>query len=146
MTTEQLIDGIVGAILEEFGASYPIRTENNEQGFKGPCFYVKCIRPVKNRFFWKRYHRTWQMAVYYFPRERTISEAYEPNVERNEVAERLFDCLDMFPVGESKVMPTDKETTESDGVLVMTFNVEMYVTKEDDAELMQSQTTTLEVE
>ena len=146
MTTEQLIDGIVGAISEEFGASYPIRTENNEQGFTGPCFYVKCIRPVKNRFFWRRFLRTWQMSVYYFPKERTAAEAYEPNVECNEVAERLFDCLEMFPVGEAQVMTTDKETTESDGVLVMTFNVEMYVTKENDAELMQTQTTNLEVD
>ncbi len=146
MTTEQLIDGIVGAIHEEFGASYPIRTENNEQGFTGPCFYVKCIRPVCNRFFWRRYLRTWQMAVYYFPKEHEIAEAYEPNIERNEVAERLFECLEMFPVGDAKVMTTDKEATESDGVLVLTFNVEMYVTKADDAELMQTQQTNMEAD
>lgn len=146
MTTEQLIDGIVGAISKEFGTSYPIRTENNEQGFAGPCFYVKCIQPAKNRFFWRRFLRTWQMSVCYFPKERTAAEAYEPNVESNETAERLFDCLEMFPVGNTQVMTTGKEATESDGVLVMTFNVEMYVTKEDDTELMQTQTTNLEVD
>lgn len=146
MTTEQLIDGVVGAISEEFGTGYPIRTENNEQGFNGPCFYVKCIRPTQNRFFWRRFLRTWQMAVYYFPEERKPAGDYEPNTERNEVAERLLGCLEMFPVGSAQVMTTDKEATESDGVLVMTFNVEMYVTKADNTELMQTQTTNLEAE
>lgn len=146
MTTEQLIDGIVGAISEEFGTSYPIRTENNEQGFTEPCFYVRCIQPTQNRFFWRRFLRTWQMAVYYFPKERAIAEPYEPNTERNEVTERLFDCLEMFSVGGTTVMTTDKSATESDGVLVMTFNVKMYVTREDDTELMQTQKTDLEAE
>lgn len=146
MTTEQLIDGVVGAISEEFGTDYPIRTENNEQGFNGPCFYVKCIRPTQNRFFWRRFLRTWQMAVYYFPAERILAGDYEPNTERNEVAERLFECLEMFPVGDARVMTTGKEATESDGALVMTFNVEMYVTKADNTELMRTQTTNLEAE
>lgn len=54
MTTEQLIDGMVNAIYEEFGEEYPIRTENNEQGFHEPCFYVRCVTPAKNLYFWKR--------------------------------------------------------------------------------------------
>lgn len=145
MTTEQLITGIVGAIYGEFGGDYPIRTENNEQGFDSPCFYVKCVRPSKNRYFWRRFYRTWLISVYYFPHEKEMGSAYEPNQECNEVAERLFDCLDMFKVGEAFVDSKDKETTMSDGVLVMTFNIHTYEIQADSTEAMQTQKTTMEV-
>ncbi len=145
MTTEQLITGVVGAIYEEFGEEYPIRTENNEQGLEGPCFYVKCVRPSANRYFWRRYYRTWLINVCYFPQEKTLDDAYEPNRECNEVSERLFNCLDIFKAGESYIDSKDKEATVSDGVLVMTFNVHTYETKADSTEAMQTQKTTMEV-
>ncbi len=145
MTTEQLITGVVGAIYEEFGERYPIRTENNEQGFEGPCFYVKCVRPSVGRYFWRRYYRTWLISVYYFPNEKVLGEAYEPNRECNEVSERLFACLDVFKVGDGYIDARDKEATINDGVLVMTFNVHAYEVRAQETEAMQTQKTTMEV-
>ncbi len=144
MTTEKLIDGIVGAIAEEFGAGYPIRTENNEQGFDGPCFYVRCVQPWKRRFFWRRYYREWLMAVHFFPGERAVDGAYEPNLEMNNASERLFDCLETFDTEDGPVRIKDASMTVSDDVLVMSLTVEVYETRDEAYDLMQTQTTIME--
>lgn len=142
MTTEKLIDGIVNAIV---GEGYPVRTENNEQGLNGPCFYVRCVQPWKRRYFWRRYYREWLMSVHYFPGERTVDGAYESNLEMNEMSEHLFDRLETFDTEEGPVRTKDASMTVSDGVLVMTFTVEVYETKDEDVDLMQTQTTIMEV-
>jgi len=147
MTTEQLIGGMVNAIYEEFGEEYPIRTENSEQGFQGPCFYVRCVTPAKNLYFWRRYRRTWLMNICYFPRESEVSSPSEPNAEMNDAAERLFDCLEIFQVGDRLVRTTDKQTAVSDGVLVMSARVQAdEIRTAPETVMMETQKTELEVE
>lgn len=145
MTTEQLIDGMVNAIYEEFGEEYSIRTENNEQGFRGPCFYVRCVTPTKNLYFWKKYRRTWLCNVCFFPNETEISEITEPNAEMNDAAERLFDCLEMFPAGGRMVRSLGKQTAVSDGVLVMSFHIQSDEIRSDPTVMMETHETEVEV-
>lgn len=81
MTTEQLIDGVVNAIFQEFGETTRIYTEQIEQGLDAPCFLVLAINPQKNRFLGRRYHRTCTINIIYFPGSQLASQMELRNVK-----------------------------------------------------------------
>ena len=62
-----IIEGISASLNAEFGDDYTIYTENVEQGLKEPCFFISCINPTSRIFLGKRYFKTNQMCIHYFP-------------------------------------------------------------------------------
>lgn len=139
MTTEQLIDGVVGAIYKEFGESYPIYTENNEQGMDEPCFLVTAINPQKNRFLGRRYRRTVTLNVNYFPTSPAkVTDESAARKEMNDAAERLFDCLEIITANGHKIKGFNQGYTVSDGVLVYTLDFDYYEIEKVEVPIMQS--------
>lgn len=118
-----IIDGICVAINDEFGDTYEIYTENIEQGLKEPCFSILCLNPTVEQFLGKRYFRTNQFCIHYFPKSS------EKQFECHQVAERLFECLELITVNGDLKRGTSFHSEISGGVLSFFVNYDMFVYK-----------------
>lgn len=129
----EIIDGITIAISAEFGDDYEIYTENIEQGLTEPCFSVLCLNPTIEQFLGKRYFRTNQFCIHYFP------SSDEKRFECNKVMERLFKCLEIIVVDGDLIRGTSFHAEYSEGVLNFFINYDLFVHRpEDDKSRMES--------
>lgn len=119
----KIIDGISVRINAVFGDSYEIYTENVEQGLNEPCFSVLCINPTIEQFLGKRYFRTNQFCVHYFP--KTNDKQYESFA----VVERLQNALEYITVDGDTVRGTQMHSEVIDGILSFFINYDMFVYK-----------------
>ena len=122
----EIIDGISVAINTEFGDTYEIYTEDIEQGLKEPCFSILCLNPTVEQFLGKRYFRTNQFCIHYFPKSR------ERQSECNSVAERLFGCLEVITVDGDLIRGTSLHSEISDGVLSFFVNYDLFTYKHEE--------------
>ena len=119
----KIIDGISIALNTEFGDDYEIYTETIEQGLKEPCFSILCINPSTEQFLGKRYFKTNQFCIHYFP------SSNEKKSECNSVTERLFDCLEIITVDDDLIRGTSLHPEISDDVLSFFVNYDLFVYK-----------------
>ena len=119
----KIIDGISVAINSEFGDSHEVYTEDIEQGLEEPCFSILCLNPTINQVLRKRYFRTNQFCIHYFP------SSSEKRSECHAVAERLMNTLETITVDGDLCRGTDMHSEVTDGVLSFFVNYDMYVYK-----------------
>ena len=124
----RIIDGISVAINTEFDDTYEIYTENIEQGLKEPCFSILCLNPTVEQFFGKRYFRTNQFCIHYFPTSN------EKQSECLAVADKLFDCLEVITVDGGLIRGTSLHSEISDDVLSFFVNYDLFTYKHEEAE------------
>lgn len=62
-----IVEAISCSLNKEFGDDYEIHNEEIKQGLKEPCFFIACLNPNNNLFLGKRYERTNQFCIQYFP-------------------------------------------------------------------------------
>lgn len=124
----EIIDGICVAINAEFGDDYEIYTESVEQGLQEPCFSILCLNPTVERFLGKRYFRTNQFCIHYFPKTE------ERQSECLAVAERLFSCLETITVGGDLIRGNTFHSEISDGVLSFFANYDLFTYKHEEVE------------
>jgi hypothetical protein len=117
---EQIINGILTAISEEFGDEYTLYTESVMQGMKEPCFFVFCINPNTRLFRGRRYYHENQFAIQY------LTAADEPRTECASVAERLFACLELITVDGDLMRGTEMDADISDEVLTFTVSYNFF--------------------
>ena len=120
----KIIDGISIAIHSEFGDHYEIYTESVEQGFEEPCFSIRCLNPTINPKLGKRYFRTNQFCIHYFP------ESAEERSECNAVAERLICALGYITIDGDLCRGSGVHYEVVDNVLSFFVNYDLYVYKE----------------
>lgn len=120
----KIIDGISVAIHSEFGESYEIHTESIKQGLTEPCFSILCLNPTIEQFLGKRYFRTNQFCIHYFP------SSNEPQSECFSVTERLMTTLETITVDGDLIRGTKMNSEIIDGVLSFFVNYDMFVYKE----------------
>ena len=120
----KIIDGISVAIHSEFGDPYEIYTESVEQGLNEPCFSILCLNPTVEQFLGKRYFRTNQFCVHYFP------SSNEKQSECHNVMERLVSTLEIINVDGDQCRGTEIHSEIVDGVLSFFVNYDMFVYKE----------------
>lgn len=125
-----IIGGIAKALHAEFG-SIPVWAEQQKQGFEEPCFYVYCTEPTSRVFLGKRYFKQHPLCVTYFP-----SRSNAQREECNDVAQRLFDCLEYIELEDGKIMGTNMKYAISDNVLVFTLNYDTFAYKVEQTEAM----------
>ena len=130
----KIIDGISISLNAEFGENYKIYTESIEQGLKEPCFFITCLNPTTELFLGKRYFRTNQFCIQYFP------ETNEKQRECNGVAERMLQCLEYITIyGEDKpIMGTKMKYEVVDGVLNFFVNYDCFIRKTEQQTPMES--------
>ena len=124
----KIIDGISVAINSEFGDDYEIHPESVEQGFVEPCFFILCLNPTINQVLGKRYFRSNQFCIHYFP------SSDEKRSECHAVLERLMGALEIIEVDGDQCRGTDMHSEVVDNVLSFFVNYNMYVYKEKAAE------------
>ena len=120
-----IIEAISISLNEEFGDGYETHMEEIKQGLKEPCFFITCLNPTTELFLGKRYFRTNQFCIQYFP------ETNEKQRECNGVAERMLQCLEYITIyGEDKpIMGTKMKYEVVDGVLNFFVNYDCFVRK-----------------
>lgn len=124
-----IIESISVALNGTFGDGCEIHMEELEQGLEEPCFFISCLAPSASLFFGKRYFRTNQFCIQYFP------ASSERQRECNDVAERLYECLEYItPDGDtSPIRGTKMKHEVVDGVLNFLVNYDLFVYKKDSA-------------
>lgn len=124
----KIIDGICIAIQSEFGDNYEIYTETIEQGLTEPCFSVVCINPALEQFLGKRYFRTNQFCIHYFP---NISDK---KAECYSVLERLMNSLELISIDGDMVRGTAMHGEVVEDMLNFFVNYNMFAYKEQSKE------------
>ena len=124
----KIIDGICVAINGEFGDEHNIYTETVNQGLKPGSFMVLCLNPTIEQFFGKRYFRTNQFCIHYFP------QTNEPRSENLSVMERLHNALENITVDGDLCRGTTMHAENVDDVLSFFVNYDMFVYKDVTAE------------
>ena len=130
----EIIEAISVSLNQEFGDDYEIHMEEIKQGLKEPCFFIACLNPTNNLFMGKRYERTNQFCIQYFP------ETNEKQRECNGVAERMLQCLEYITIyGEDKpIMGTKMKYEVVDGVLNFFVNYDCFIRKTEQQTPMES--------
>ena len=129
-----IIEAISISLNEEFGDGYETHMEEIKQGLKEPCFFITCLNPTTELFLGKRYFRTNQFCIQYFP------ETNEKQRECNGVAERMLQCLEYITIyGEDKpIMGTKIKYEVVDGVLNFFVNYDCFIRKTEQQTPMES--------
>lgn len=70
-----IVEAISCSLNKEFGDDYEIHNEEIKQGLKEPCFFIACLNPNNNIFLGKRYERTNQFCIQYFPQSAKKQES-----------------------------------------------------------------------
>lgn len=129
-----IIEAISISLNEEFGDGYETHMEEIKQGLKEPCFFITCLNPTTELFLGKRYFRTNQFCIQYFP------ETNEKQRECNGVAERMLQCLEYITIyGEDKpIMGTKMKYEVVEGVLNFFVNYDCFIRKIEQQTPMES--------
>ena len=129
-----IIEAISISLNEEFGDGYETHMEEIKQGLKEPCFFITCLNPTTEPFLGKRYFRTNQFCIQYFP------ETNEKQRECNGVAERMLQCLEYITIyGEDKpIMGTKMKYEVVDGVLNFFVNYDCFIRKTEQQTAMET--------
>lgn len=125
---DKIISGISFAVGSEFGDDYDIHKNGVKQGLTTPCFSILCLNPTIEQVLGKRYFRTNQFVVHYFP------STDEPQLECHSVTERLMGCLEYIDIDGDLVRGTGMTSEIVDDVLSFFVNYNMYVYKDIPAE------------
>lgn len=116
----EIMDAVTRKLSELFGDRYTIYTDSVEQSLSGPCFFVRFLEPSEKPLLGRRYMRTYDMSVQYFP------ENPEPSRELNDVTERLMDGLEYITLRDGAMRRgRDRSGKVSDEVLTffVTYDV-----------------------
>ncbi len=129
-----IIEAISISLNEEFGDGYETHMEEIKQGLKEPCFFITCLNPTTELFLGKRYFRTNQFCIQYFP------ETNEKQRECNGVAERMLQRLEYITIyGEDKpIMGTKMKYEVVDGVLNFFVNYDCFIRKTEQQTAMET--------
>lgn len=123
---------IINAIMEaisvslnmEFGDRYKIYKEIKQQDLQEPCFFIQCLNSTNKLFINKRYFRTNQFSIQYFP-----GQEGQKNEECYAVAERLFRCLEWIEIEKNLTMGTQMRYELVGAMLHFFVNYDMFVCK-----------------
>lgn len=119
-----IIEAISMALNAEFGDNYEIHMEEIKQDLKEPCFFISCINPTSSLFLGNRYLRESMFCIQYFPEQKGNEKR-----ECNEVAERLFLCLEWLDIDGEQVKGTRMKCEVVSGILNFFVNYDVYIQK-----------------
>jgi len=128
---QAIVDSIIAAILEVFpGAN--IYDEKVKQGFKTPCFIIRCINPLSEQVLGNRYYRQNLFSIQYSPDEKNAnSECYR-------VQDVLFRALEYIKVDDDLQRGTNMRGEVIDGVLTFLINFNMFIYFKDELDPMEN--------
>jgi len=123
------------AVYNAFGDGYEIYTDRVTQGLHEPCFLVSCLSGTRGVDLGRRYARTAQFSVQYFPRvEGDCAEIAD-------ALERLLEALDTIEADGCLLHGKDITGTPHDGMLTVTAIYDGFVLREETLPDMDSLST-----
>ncbi len=126
-----IISAICVKLYNAFGDGYDIYTENVEQGFNEPCFFVSSASAITNHFRNNVYVENNLFSITYFPSTKDKAK------ECNNVREKLYDLFEFLEFQGSLLGGKDMEGIVQDDVLVFTVNYDFFTLKEMEKEKME---------
>ena len=99
--------------------------EDIKQDLQKPCFFIASINPTVSPFPGGRYRRENQFIIQYFPQSDTDFQA-----ECNNVAERMFWCLEEIEAMGSMIRGCNMNYKVVDGVLNFYVNYNFFVRRQ----------------
>ena len=135
---KSVIDGICLAISSKFVDS-EIYTEAVKQGLKNGSFLIVCLNPTNTQFLGRRYFRSNQFCIHYFPKSD------EPNSEFIDVLETLQESLELINVNGDLLRGTNMSSEISEDVLHFFVNYDFFTIRKTDDEYMEQFDYTSEV-
>jgi len=122
-----VINSIIEAIAQKLGAvygqHYKVYTENTEQDFEKPCFYIEHLNSSQKNMISIRYKNINNFAIRYF------SPQEHPNEDCHNIGASLFDILEYITAGGSLLKGTGMETGIEEGVLLFFVSYNMFILK-----------------
>lgn len=145
MIVNEILGCIAQAIHEEFGDGYAIYDEMKEQELKEPCFFVFSLSAPDSlvlgiRDSGERHYRPLQFGIQYFP------SSHNRKAECNDVADRLFHCLEWIEASDGPLIGSGMDRTYSDDVLTVTVNYNLYTMSHSEKPIMEDLTQNTSVE
>ena len=135
MTIGTITSAVSTAVHNAFGEEYEIYTDRVTQGLHEPCFLVSCLSGTRGVDLGRRYSRTAQFSVQYFPRVEGDS------AEINDALERLLEALETIETDGRLLHGKDITGTPHDGMLTVTASYDGFVLREETLPDMDSLTT-----
>ena len=115
-----IVEAISCSLNKEFGDDYEIHNEEIKQGLKEPCFFIACLNPNNNLFLGKRYERTNQFCIQYFPQSATTDGDTKP-IRGSKMNHQVVDGVlnffvnyDFFTVKTEEQTPMETMTASTD--------------------------------
>ena len=134
MTLGAITSAVSTAVYNAFGDGYEIYTDRVTQGLHEPCFLVSCLSGTRGVDLGRRYARTAQLSVQYFPKIEGDS------TEINTALETLMETLENIKVDGTLIHGNDVTSTPHDGMLTVTVNYDYFVLREEEQIEMESLT------
>lgn len=123
MTIAQVTQGIVDALYTGL-SGIKIYTESVNQSLDTPCVLVKCLNPSHSRNLGRRYIKSLQYSVQYFPNTENVYS------ECNSACESMFEVLEDITVDNRIIHGYDMGGEVVDGVLTFTVNYDVFLLRE----------------
>lgn len=117
----RIIDGISIRINEVFGDDYEIYSEDIEQGFKEPCFFILPLNQKKSPKLKNRSFREYSFNIHYFP-----TSSYEKRREINSVLHTLMDELEYISIDNDLIRGTNIKSEVVDNILHFFINYNLF--------------------
>lgn len=123
-----MIDEVRKAILRKINSfrdkDTKIYSEEIEQNFKEPCFYIKELRSNQEKELGNRYRRGHFYNIHYFPNPNSSTK----NADMRKMAETLYDQMEYIEVSGRPLMGLDMNHEIIEGVLhfLVRYHIHLY--------------------
>lgn len=121
-----IMEAISIALNAEFGEKYEIYIEEINQDLNGHSFFIQCLNPANDLFLGRRYFKSNQFCIQYFPLSQD-----DRNRECYEVLERMNQCLEYITM-DGLMRGTQMNGRIVDGVLNFFVNYDCFVYKREE--------------
>ena len=127
-----IITGIVKAIRAKYNKDdYKVATEQIQQSFVKPSFFIKNINQSQTQVLMGRYARDNDFVIHYFPDQKN------KYANCHEVAESLYDALELIEVEGKLWRGIGMSAQIEDGVLLFFVSYNTFVLKQNLVEKME---------
>lgn len=117
----EMMDAVTRKLYGIFGEEYRIYTDEVEQDFTEPCFYVAFLSAEHKPMLGNRYQRIFDLSIQFFP-GRT-----DPAREISAVTEKLMDGMEYVTLADGRLRRgREMSSKENEGVLTFLVTYDLF--------------------
>ena len=132
---EAIISGISSKIYETFGEGYEIYSDRMTQNLNEPCFLILPLTHRQQKRLsnssYSRYYREYPFCIFFYPERQG-----NPYSENQQVAEKLYECLEYIETDIGKLRGTNmRYSIEDKDLLNFIVSYNLFVHRNETNEL-----------